>query len=950
MSDNKNSFANVVELQGTRKPVPALQLTKDPHLAQLLSKAVDPTIQSAHTRDGTRKVTAPGVNALQNIAAKTADNISHADTVMQILPDMALGSQILVSSVTSPKDMVTLELVYKTAPGILPPTVLATCMGVVKDHFNNVYRIKSKMPRVLQEVLFDKGSHIVAILPENSIDELINRSNAVSLESFKEAVGQDKPGMLAMESFSKPFGFLGGGVEVAQKLESKTMATFNNVAMESLDAVYNSYRNPVTEISQVMNGNFKVGTAEGSKDDFVPMTGITVTDNPAVLRIAQVEEKLRKDQINAKLNNNRLQTGLTSAVEAFSSAATTTGKVIKTDDRSLKNLIYKPRKRGVEVMQTMKTDNQLERRTIGRPLVMELPSESVIPVYTPGQEDKHVGYFVLLDQTGNPIKSMNERDSFGELSARLMKASSQTSSIAGRLKQMASGLQCNETEYTDVMMRVYSDMVEQDLLARLRNGFYSNTVALAKDTDFARVMLSRVLQQQHTTVLFLPAGLVTYYARRYNQYGIGVSILDEMKILNNMRAIAMMGNTILGIKNSIPRTNVEITIDETNPDPYKTAEQFVQEISRVNQTSVPFGASAPVDIADYFQRAQYQFQIKGHPGLPDTSIEYREGQTNYSKVDTELEESLQKRALMAMGLTAEHVNNGFDSETATSVVANNLMLSRRVMIIQDQINPHITDEHRKIMRVDDDMQQELRDVLMNAYAELEVNEDEIAKELGTDKANVKSFVINHILNDFIENFEASLPRPNTATVDNQKQALSDYVDLLDVAIDAYMSEEYFTEEMGGEMSRNVESVKKMMRAHFIRAYMAEHGIMTELASLVTLAEDDKPEIDLWEQQKDHIEKLHKSMGAFMKGIEPAKKESNATLDALATSSDAAPAESSSSGDGFGSDLGSDLDTDTSTGGDSTGLGGDPLSDDDDLTGGPLPEEPELPKLDQANKE
>lgn len=867
--DKSKSLANLVKLHNTREKVPALEITRDRPLSALLSKAINPTIQANHTDRGTRKVETPSVGVLHKIASRTANNIMHSDTTMQMLPDMQLGSQILVSSVASPKDMMTTELTYKSTPGILPPNVLATVIAEMRDHFNKFYKIKNNIPRILNEILFEKGSHVRAIIPENAIDEMINRSNAVSMESFCEAIGSveiPKDGSINTSALTASINLLGPGLEgfkdtaTREKKDSHHLSF--SIGNESLEEVYKSYNAPHT-FSQKLH----------IKIDDHPidvLEHITITDNPNVLRIAKIEEKLRKDQINARLKMDR---------SAIALESITAGK-IKLDDRSLKNLIYKSRRIGVHTMQVFKTDNQLDRRSIGRPLDMVLPSESVIPVYTPGEEENHVGYFILLDQSGNPVKAMNEQDTFGAMQSRMMKASNQTSNIQNRLKQLVDGLGCSEVEHNDVMNRVYGDMVEQDLLARLRNGMYANSVALGKNDGFYRVMLSRVFQQQHTTVLFMPADMVVYFARKYNQYGIGVSILDEMKLLNNMRAIAMMSNTMLGIKNSIPRTDIELNIDEDDPDPYKTAEMLMNEVARVNQTALPFGASSPVDIADYLQRAQYRIKVTGHPAMPDTNVSYQESNTNYSKVDTELDDSLQKRGLMGMGLNAESVNNGFDRETATSVVTNNLMLSRRVMVIQDQVNPHFTSYHQKIARADEELQEKLRDILFNSYDELKIDEDEIAKQTGQEKGLVKPIVIQHIINDFIDGLEVTLPRPNTASLKNQKESLEEYGQLLDLAIEAYMSDEFFTDELGGEVSRNTISIKKMMRAHFMRNYMAENGILPEVAAIVTIADDDKPEFDLWETQKEHIEKLMKSMSGFMKKIHTTKQESDLLVEQL----------------------------------------------------------------------
>ena len=58
---------------------------------------------------------------------------------------------------------------------------------------------------------------------------------------------------------------------------------------------------------------------------------------------------------------------------------------------------------------------------------------------------------------------------------------------------------------------------------------------------------------------------------------------------------------------------------------------------------------------------------------------------SHIKPDTELEEELDKRAIMALGLTPEIVDTGFSPEFATTVVANNVLLAKRVIRIQEII-------------------------------------------------------------------------------------------------------------------------------------------------------------------------------------------------------------------------------------------------------------------------
>lgn len=896
---NKN-ILRAVSLANTGKRIPALSLVRDnPELAAMISKATSSLQPPKHTIRGSREITAPDTGHLNNVANRTARNITEAQTVLQMLPDTELAFQILISSILSPKDMMTLELSYAAPPGILPPVVTASVINIIKNHFDNTYKIKNKLPRILREIMAEKGSYVAAVIPENAIDEMINRNTSISLESYREALG-------GHGSLMGNIGVLGEGVARSNKQNTTNIGNFmHGVGLESLDL--SGYATHKASAAPTVNVQF-VNERNPQLRETIALECIHITDNPNVLRMPQLEQKIRRDQMNARLNFNRYSVGMESFGQGNPQA--------KLDDRTLTNLIYKPRKQGWKEMSVFKTQNQLGRRSVGIPLIMELPSEAVIPVYAPGQEEKHVGYFVMLDQTGNPIKVDNFKDTYQDLSNRFnFTTTSQSTNLINRLKQLTEGFNCQSIDHLDRTVRIYADMVEQDFLARLRNGVFPNGVSIARNDDYYRVMLSRTLAQQNTTVLFMPVEMVTYFAFKFNNYGIGVSLMDEMKILNNLRAITMFANTMTGIKNSINRIGVDLNLDEDDPDPQKTVELLMHEIMKVNQNAFPLGVDAPADIVNYLQRAQYHFKISGHPGMPNTSVEFSETNTNYAKVDQELEESLERRSWMTMGLNKEIVDNGFNQETATSVVANNLMLSRRVMTIQDQFNPLLTDHHLKIIRADETLLTEVRQELVNSYDKLDIDEEELKKHLG-DKVDIKAFVVERILSDFLEGLEIALPRPNTATLENQKTSLDQFIELLEIGIDAYISEEFFTDEIGGEISRDVDSIKKMLRAHFIRQYMAENGIMPELAAIVSLSENNEPEINLWETQVEHIKKLAATLGNFITKIDQSKTDNDKLVTNL-QNGDAGGGDFGGGGGGSDSGFGSFGDD---SGGDDGGLG------------------------------
>jgi len=52
----------------------------------------------------------------------------------------------------------------------------------------------------------------------------------------------------------------------------------------------------------------------------------------------------------------------------------------------------------------LRQKKKLLRKSIGKPMLMKLPTESTIPVFIPGDPSNHIGYFVMLDGNGKPLE------------------------------------------------------------------------------------------------------------------------------------------------------------------------------------------------------------------------------------------------------------------------------------------------------------------------------------------------------------------------------------------------------------------------------------------------------------------------------------------------------------------------------------------------------------------
>lgn len=917
MSKTADILKQVVAVDdGEKFPVMSV-IRSNPALAAAISKLRSDGQQPRYGKGGQRELMAPNTMAFRQQSERTMNEIKDAEGVMSILPDIELSAQILISSIMSPKDMVTVELLFAGPDGVLPNQVGMEIIALVRKHFDQTYKIKNDLELILRDMLFDKGAHVRLVLPENSLDEFINRHAplAVAMESIN--VGYNE--VFNSDGTPKPLGFLGNGnngvpqAETAIKFENfanpSPTSVDGSVSIENYKAYNNETHAPV--------GNEKVV----QKLDF-----LFVTDNFAVLSTPRAMAGLRQLQVAEKLKTHTRTNGI--AMEGFDASMYEQRNVVrqKLSDRELTTALFKHANTKADNVSSLKTQQQLKRTTIGNPLVMELPTESVIPVHVPGQPEKHVGYFVLLDNSGHPISIKNKSDYYSDLAGRMgtnVGTSSLPSQVIARTKSMMGGFDCSNSEHLDYSARVYGDLITADLLARLRNGIYTNGVALGTNDDVYRIMLARTLQQQRTQILFVPVELVTYFAFRFNADGIGRSILSDTKIINALRSTLMFANTMAAIRNSIGMTTVDFKLDPEDPDPTKSLEIMMSEVLRSRQQAFPLNTQSPADIVYQLQRGGYQFTYSDHPGLPDVKVEFGERQSNYPKPDTELEESLRKRSIMAYGLNPETVDTAFSGEFATTVTQNNIMLTRRVMQLQDRFTPLLTSHLVKYIRASEVMMSEITDLISDNYDKIKLPSEIEEKFNFGDNVDLrkkveKSIIVEHLVEMFLEGMEVTLPRPDTVTIENQSTAFDSYIKLLDQALDAWLNKEFFSQELAGDITGMVDSVRASVKAYYIRKWFSDNGVMPELAEMTAQDSEGVPRIQFWNEQKNHIESLMKSLAALGAGLKPMNDATNKVAGDIGLDAGMGGGFGGGAGGGFGGDMGGGT---GGAGGSDFGLGG-----------------------------
>lgn len=758
-------------------------------------------------------------SALENTIHDTALSISEAKNQLDALPNLGLTKDVIISSVLSPNDMMSTELNYANDSDLFGD-LEASLTTVIKDYFDDTYELPSLLSPWLETSLFIEGALALAVVPESAIDHAINTNLRITQESIRSEF-DDNGNPLSVGNLRTPR-YLKGSTGRSRNTTGLSLESF------SVDA-------DVTYINTV-------GKPDNKWD-----IGVRVTDNPNVLKMPMINNKIRQDKL-AEIYGSR---GF--GVENFKS------NMFKPDSSGE---LYPDRITNAKPIITLKTLDDLEKKTLGHPVVFEFPTEAVIPVYSPSDPSEHVCYFLAVDENGNPIRMDQNQDQFRSMEQNF--ANGQNTNAASSLISTASAMGMTDVKNVDeqgaaAMANLYSRVIEQDLVQRMDSGgFHGRDLKLGKANELYKLMFVRALAQMNTQLVFIPKELMTYIAFDYKPNGVGRSLLDKTKILGSLRMVEVMTSAIANTKSSIDHRVINIEIDPEDPDPMKRVQQYLHEFQRATKAAFPMGVNSFADITDYLQRAGVQVKVSGHEGMPDMGMEVNNQRMDYNKPDDEYRDKLDKDHIMAMGAPPESIRSAEDIQFATNIISGNVYFAKISMWRQKIFSGHLSDHIRKYTRNSEPLMSEITALIKENRASLTKIDEKYSDEA--------------VAIVFANNISVSLPKPDMAQNMMQLEAFEKYMQTLDMALPAFVSEDLFADvNLGEKLGPAMTHIISVLKAHFMRKWLIDNNVLPELFDLVSNTVDASERFDFL---KDHDKRLDDLAPAVRDYLVKAIKRSN----------------------------------------------------------------------------
>lgn len=773
------------------------------------------------------------------------------DTIIRLNPDIRLIRETLVSCIRSPLTMEDDKLLYKTTESALPLSLLNALIEPVEDYFTYEDSITDELSDHIADALINRGASALAIVPEASLDDLINKTGNISTENMKADIDRHffdvKSGILKSEP---GFRLLGNPTPPERNATTPSLEWFGDGGEEV---------------------NQKIG-------DY-----LYITDNPTQLRLNHLNEAYnrvrmqnlarrsgfgripRRSAISKENEHSVIKSGLVS--NQYGNGAQDETQVATAHNiESIQKALYRPRRTNRRYAneysraQIVKSASEASRSSIGHPLIIPLLNESTIPVFVPGNPKKHIGYFIICDGYGQPLNVTQElrrfQDSgFGSLAAE--NVMNMTSSILSQINTMQNGFTVdNDTKMTE-RLRLYTELLEANVMNRVKNGLRGMSVKMKYSPEIMRLLFMRQLSNEMTHIVFMSAEQVAYLAFEFDENGMGVSMIDGIKQIATLRTMANFANFMASVRNAVGRTKVTLNIDERDPDPEKSAAILQDEYLRAQAGVTPTDVSSSSEMFRVIRQMGLTFEIQGNKRIPNTSVNVEDYQSQKQMIDNDYMDRLEKQLYMGMIVTPEMVDATQASDFAITKWTSNQLFGKRIKKLQKIVETFVKRYVEISTMSDGDLINKLQEII-------ESNKEIIPPsflERG-EGDEIKSILYQDIIEEFMSVLEIKLPSPESTKLDVQMEDLRKYTEGLDVALNAWMDKDFIESGLPDDQKDNYGKIISSYKAYFLRMYLMKNNVFPELEELTRPGTEDLPAMDMSKEMITHMTSLANNFGDF----------------------------------------------------------------------------------------
>ena len=740
----------------------------------------------------------PSYGALDANLSKTVSDRRDIKNILEMNPNAQLAIDICVNGTLSPNNTLDSQLQYKSSYDKLG-AIKSTLLQKIREIMNAQVELEDILPTVLKDAKYDVGSYALLVVPTGRIREMIKsekleRTNSdqkiMKFESMINDFSNVKRPLQADKRYLEPSA-------LSFKLEDIGLETTTSLDVSKLITVHSDLE--IIRMNKMRENWIKQEAVNGCLDSLEDFSNYDIKADMAEMAKEHKQEGLDDSVIADSLNRARNY--------AF-------------DD-------------------VISLAPEVDPDGIDMAVHMHIPHESIFVMHKPGSPEDHVGYYIALDMSGNPISvgdelnihNPNYNGTYGN-DASNSAMSGQANFAAGNTGMGFSGMNNSSIQGRRISDKtaLFSKVTEKQLVDKIKSGYFKHhDISLAEHKDLMQTMFQRLLSNKQTQLIFVPASLMTYIAFEYDENGNGISLIIKHKNIGVLNSILTLANTLSAINNTIDYKEVRVKFDDDELDFNKTTDMVIGNL--VRHSSMNGSRLLSTDVYkqfDYLGTKGYQLAFEDHPSFPGTSVEINNLDRERAAPDVDVMEKNEALLIQSLGSTPEVVDMARNVEFASSYFQSNLQAARRA-IADQKILTKFLDKF-------------IRTYLMNSPLALKWMIQEIDRSR-KDNPELRGIKTIELVRGFINSVTTHLPKPDMVKVELLDKAIIEQEKLVDHVLKYTIGEEALQgEDVGEHLETTLEAIRRKIKAVIMRDFLASNNMFNE-GIINAIFNNDEEELD-----------------------------------------------------------------------------------------------------------
>lgn len=708
------------------------------------------------------------------------------DIIRKLAPEVMQAEKIIVSSIISPNDLQSapINITMKPTANVNEDAV-KKIIKVLDDYFNNFLDFGTKQEEWLKDTMFRSGSHAIMLLPQHILIDIVK--NGIVDEKEYEQMSSEAFTASYLYDDVKNRGY--HSIDFSDR-HKKYKVNINDAFSDI--SVYKKNKHAIDEGMKFFNN---------------------VLSNSEFLNISDRIEDIGVSFYTEQITQQQRDVNMHMAMESFIND--------KRDDSKREAILD-----FVEKRKNMKIPNELfvnlvasepekdtQEQFVGHPIFMELPSESIMPIFIPGAPQDHIGYFVLLDESGYPMTEFQNNAAMDP--ARMSYSLAQTADQAFRDKHntnldLASAdkfFATNKESMFHVFDSVFTAYMKSHLYKVGKGRIDGDTM-----NSLSKCMFTRILKGKKTSIVYVPKDYITYYAFDYRTDGTGKSKLDDIEFILSLRVTLLVAYMMSSVKNATNETRVSINFDESCTNYSEIMGKFKEALVSKQKYDYPLD---PMIAQNQIVDKNIVFEPKNIPGIENFEVSKTNNTNSYPKVDNDFFDIITNMLVTCLGVPYSALNQLSDTEYSRSVATTNLFFASNIRGYQKKFSKFNTRLIQKYIYYSKPLTQKIRDII-------------------TDSGSMSNESIDSVIYDVIMSVETYLQPANIAIDKATINIIEDVVRAGDTVAQQLYNDDFSSND---DDLRNVMSIiRAKAKSDFITGVLPTIGVGSNIDNFKNINE------------------------------------------------------------------------------------------------------------------